>query len=113
MREGTIKPRHQDLSGSAMKLLFALLHSPSILLEISLCQQALFMRRKPFTHRLHNQVRDLVLRRKKDKSLHYNNSFLGEYECSLHALDREERKDEKEEIGSLETRSNNVSDQEI
>ncbi|GKC36173.1 hypothetical protein Tco_1048557, partial [Tanacetum coccineum] len=46
-------------------------------------------------------------------SLDYNNSFFGEYECSSLALDREERRDEKEEIGSLETRSNNVSDQEI
>ncbi|GJS21789.1 hypothetical protein Tco_0450421 [Tanacetum coccineum] len=45
--------------------------------------------------------------------LDYNNSFVGEYECSSLALDREERRDEKEEIGSLETRSNNVSDQEI
>ncbi|GJX40589.1 hypothetical protein Tco_0255579 [Tanacetum coccineum] len=60
-----------------------------------------------------NQDRDLVLRRKKKKSLDYNNSFLGEYECSSLALDREERRDEKEEIESLETRSNNVSDQEI
>ncbi|GJX59231.1 hypothetical protein Tco_0290621, partial [Tanacetum coccineum] len=60
-----------------------------------------------------NQDRDLVLRRKKEISLDYNNSFLGEYECSSLALDREERRDEKEEIGSLETRSNNVSDQEI
>ncbi|GJV83734.1 hypothetical protein Tco_1523632 [Tanacetum coccineum] len=50
---------------------------------------------------------------KKEKSLDYNNSFLGEYECSYLALDREEKRDEKEEIGSLETRSNNVSDQEI
>ncbi|GKB56588.1 retrovirus-related pol polyprotein from transposon TNT 1-94 [Tanacetum coccineum] len=49
----------------------------------------------------------MVLRRKKKKSLDYNNSFLGEYECSSLALDREERRDEKEEIGSLETRSNN------
>ncbi|GJV10905.1 hypothetical protein Tco_1352446 [Tanacetum coccineum] len=39
-------------SGSATKLFFALLHSPSILLEISLCQQAPFRRRKPFTRRL-------------------------------------------------------------
>ncbi|GJZ73279.1 hypothetical protein Tco_0637425 [Tanacetum coccineum] len=60
-----------------------------------------------------NQDRDLVLRRKKEKSLDYNNSFLGEYECSSLALDREEMRDEKEEIGSLETRSNNVSDQEF
>ncbi|GKB87037.1 hypothetical protein Tco_0959309, partial [Tanacetum coccineum] len=58
--------------------------------------------------RIHdNQDRDLVLRRKKKKSLDYNNSFLDEYECSSLALDREERRDEKEEIGSLETRSNN------
>ncbi|GJT14825.1 hypothetical protein Tco_0873531 [Tanacetum coccineum] len=55
-----------------------------------------------------NQDRDLVLRRKKEKSLDYNNSFLGEYECSSLALDREERIDEKEEIGSLKTRSNNA-----
>ncbi|GKG26885.1 hypothetical protein Tco_0402588, partial [Tanacetum coccineum] len=51
--------------------------------------------------------------RNKEKSLDYNNLFLGEYECSSLALDREEMRDEKEEIGSLETRSNNVSDQEI
>ncbi|GJT92224.1 hypothetical protein Tco_1081069 [Tanacetum coccineum] len=51
--------------------------------------------------------------RKKEKSLDYNNSFFGEYECSSLALDKEETRDEKEEIGSLETRSNNVSDQEI
>ncbi|GKF47632.1 hypothetical protein Tco_0137434, partial [Tanacetum coccineum] len=57
--------------------------------------------------------RDLVHRRKKKRSLDYNNSFLGEYECSSLALDREERRDEKEETGSLEPRSNNVSDQEI
>nr|GEY54496.1 uncharacterized mitochondrial protein AtMg00810-like [Tanacetum cinerariifolium] len=55
---------------------------------------------------------DLVLRRREEKSLN-KYSFLGEYECSSLALDREERKDEKEEIGSLETRSNNVSNQEI
>ncbi|GKC04134.1 hypothetical protein Tco_0995744 [Tanacetum coccineum] len=41
---------------------------------------------------------------KKEKSLDYNNSFLREYECSSLALDRVERRDEKEEIGSLETR---------
>ncbi|GJZ64311.1 hypothetical protein Tco_0620732 [Tanacetum coccineum] len=69
----------------ATKLLFALLHSPN------------------------NQDRYLVLRRKKKKSLDYNNSFLGEYECSSLALDREEMRDEKEEIGSLETKSNNVT----
>ncbi|GJZ81723.1 hypothetical protein Tco_0646717, partial [Tanacetum coccineum] len=50
---------------------------------------------------------------KKEKSLDYSNSILGEYECSSLALVREERRDEKEEIESLETRSNNVSDQEI
>ncbi|GJW89038.1 hypothetical protein Tco_0164378 [Tanacetum coccineum] len=50
---------------------------------------------------------------KKKKSLDYNNSFFGEYECSSLALDRKERRDAKEEIGLLETRSNNVSDQEI
>ncbi|GKE50999.1 hypothetical protein Tco_1486155, partial [Tanacetum coccineum] len=43
---------------------------------------------------------------KKEKSLDYNNLFLGEFECSSLALDREDRRDEKEEIGSLETRSN-------
>ncbi|GJQ89868.1 hypothetical protein Tco_0001007 [Tanacetum coccineum] len=36
--------------------------------------------------------RDLVLRRKKEKSLDYKNSFLGEYECSSLALDRGMRK---------------------
>nr|GEY59380.1 zinc knuckle CX2CX4HX4C [Tanacetum cinerariifolium]GEY68280.1 zinc knuckle CX2CX4HX4C [Tanacetum cinerariifolium] len=60
-----------------------------------------------------NQDRDLVLKRKKEISLDYNNSFLDEYECSFLALDREERRDEEEEIGSFKTRSNNVNDQEI
>ncbi|GJX89779.1 hypothetical protein Tco_0343105 [Tanacetum coccineum] len=63
--------------------------------------------------RQNNQDRDLVLRRKKEKSLDYNNSFLSEYECSSLALDKEERRDEKEEFGSLKSRSNNVSDQKI
>ncbi|GJR97397.1 hypothetical protein Tco_0269571 [Tanacetum coccineum] len=39
-----------------------------------------------------DQDRDLVLRRKKEKTLDYNNSFLGEYECSSLALDRGMRK---------------------
>ncbi|GKB02758.1 hypothetical protein Tco_0830847 [Tanacetum coccineum] len=57
-------------------------------------------------------VRNSVLvKRKKEISLDYNNSFLGEYECSSLALDREEMRDEEEEIGSLKTRTNNVSDQ--
>ncbi|GJZ87976.1 hypothetical protein Tco_0659758 [Tanacetum coccineum] len=43
-------------SGSAMKLFFALLYSPGILLEISLCQQAPFRRRKPLTRRLREGV---------------------------------------------------------
>ncbi|GJX64322.1 hypothetical protein Tco_0666845 [Tanacetum coccineum] len=46
----------------------------------------------------------------KDKSLDSNNSFLGEYKCSSLALDKEERRGEKEEIGSLETKSNNIDD---
>ncbi|GJX95831.1 hypothetical protein Tco_0351629 [Tanacetum coccineum] len=54
----------------------------------------------------YNQDRDLVLRRKKEKSLDYNNLFLGEYKfLFLHLI---EKRDEKEEIGSLETRSNNA-----
>ncbi|GJZ17704.1 hypothetical protein Tco_0553827 [Tanacetum coccineum] len=60
-----------------------------------------------------NQDRDLVLRRKKEKSLDYNDSFLGEYECSSLALDTEEKRDKKEEIGSLETRSNHVEKGEV
>ncbi|GJR44839.1 putative reverse transcriptase domain-containing protein [Tanacetum coccineum] len=64
-------------------------------------------------HTQDNQDKDLILGRKKEKSLDYNNSFLGEYECSSLALDKEERRDEKDEIGSLERRSNNVSDQKI
>ncbi|GJX95694.1 hypothetical protein Tco_0351492 [Tanacetum coccineum] len=60
----------------------------------------------------------MILRRRKKKSLDYNNSFLGEYECSSLALDRDERRgeesrNEKEEIRSLKTKSNNVTDQEI
>ncbi|GKC27956.1 hypothetical protein Tco_1035250, partial [Tanacetum coccineum] len=42
-----------------------------------------------------------VLRRKKETSLDYNNSFLGEYECSSLALDKEERRDEKKRLNHL------------
>nr|GEW29932.1 hypothetical protein [Tanacetum cinerariifolium] len=41
------------------------------------------------------------LLRKKEISLDYNNSFLGEYECSSLALDREERGDEKKRLDHL------------
>ncbi|GKB13549.1 hypothetical protein Tco_0847472, partial [Tanacetum coccineum] len=37
----------------------------------------------------------------KKKSLDYNNSFLGEYECSSLALDREEVRDEKKRLDYL------------
>nr|GEY00814.1 hypothetical protein [Tanacetum cinerariifolium] len=57
-----------------------------------------------------NYNRDLIIRRREERSLN-NNSFLGEYECSSLALDREERREEK--IRSLETRSKNVNGQEI
>nr|GEX70860.1 hypothetical protein [Tanacetum cinerariifolium] len=60
-----------------------------------------------------NQDKDLVLKRKKKISLDYNNSFLGGDECSSLAVDIEEIRDKKVEIGSLEIRSNNISDQEI
>ncbi|GJX49659.1 reverse transcriptase [Tanacetum coccineum] len=56
--------------------------------------------------------RGLNLRRRYKKSLIYNTSFLGEYECSSLALDRGRKKVE-DEIGSLEIRLNYVSDQEI
>ncbi|GJR75927.1 hypothetical protein Tco_0088292 [Tanacetum coccineum] len=48
-----------------------------------------------------NHDRDLVLRRKKEKSLDYNNLFPGEYECSSLALDKEERRDEKKRLDHL------------
>ncbi|GKC38655.1 hypothetical protein Tco_1051039, partial [Tanacetum coccineum] len=38
---------------------------------------------------------------KKKKSLDYNNSLLGEYECSSLALNREERRDEKKRLDHL------------
>ncbi|GJS07305.1 putative reverse transcriptase domain-containing protein [Tanacetum coccineum] len=38
---------------------------------------------------------------KKKKSLDNNNLFLGEYECSSLAVDREERKDEKKRLDHL------------
>ncbi|GKD87062.1 hypothetical protein Tco_1358216 [Tanacetum coccineum] len=47
------------------------------------------------------------LRRREEKSLIYNTSFLGEYECSSLALDRR-REEIEDEIGSLETRLNYV-----
>ncbi|GKA69622.1 hypothetical protein Tco_0775686 [Tanacetum coccineum] len=52
-----------------------------------------------------NQNRDLDLRRKEEKSLIYNTSFLGEYECSSLALDRRRKKvdpDLTEILGFLE-----------
>ncbi|GJT06010.1 hypothetical protein Tco_0840472 [Tanacetum coccineum] len=49
--------------------------------------------------------------RREEKSLIYNTSFLGKYECSSLALDRGRKKVE-DEIGSLEIRLNYVSDQE-
>nr|GEX98345.1 ribonuclease H-like domain-containing protein [Tanacetum cinerariifolium] len=48
-----------------------------------------------------NQDRDLVLKRKKEISLDYNNPFLGEYECSSLALDRDERIDENKRLNHL------------
>ncbi|GKB58824.1 RNA polymerase I-specific transcription initiation factor RRN3-like protein isoform X1, partial [Tanacetum coccineum] len=47
-----------------------------------------------------NYNRDLILRRREERSLN-NNSFLGEYECSSLALDREERRDEKKRLDHL------------
>ncbi|GJX29366.1 hypothetical protein Tco_0237445 [Tanacetum coccineum] len=60
----------------------------------------------------YQENRGLDLRRRGEKSIIYNTSFLGEYECSSLALDRR-RKKEEDEIGSLETSLNFVSDQEI
>ncbi|GJU11501.1 hypothetical protein Tco_1133897 [Tanacetum coccineum] len=45
--------------------------------------------------------RSFLVEKKKEKSLDYNNSFLGEYECSSLALDREERRDEKKRLDHL------------
>ncbi|GJY84388.1 hypothetical protein Tco_0497764 [Tanacetum coccineum] len=59
------------------------------------------------TKELENENRVLDLRRIEEKSLIYNTSFLGEYECSSLALDRGKKKVEYE-IGSLETRLNYV-----
>ncbi|GKF20043.1 hypothetical protein Tco_0068681, partial [Tanacetum coccineum] len=50
---------------------------------------------------------------REEKSLVYNTSFLGEYECSSLAVDRRRKKKIEDEIGSLETRLNYVSDKEI
>ncbi|GJT10157.1 retrovirus-related pol polyprotein from transposon TNT 1-94 [Tanacetum coccineum] len=47
-----------------------------------------------------NYNRDLILRRREERSLN-NNSFLGEYECSSLALDRDERRDEKKRLDHL------------
>nr|GEW73365.1 hypothetical protein [Tanacetum cinerariifolium] len=88
-----------------MKLLFALLHPQAI--QTHKIYTNGFIHYPIYTSTEDTQDRDLVLRRRKKKSLDYNNSFLGEYECSSLALDREQMRDEKEEIGSLETRSNN------
>ncbi|GJT59076.1 hypothetical protein Tco_1002609 [Tanacetum coccineum] len=47
-----------------------------------------------------NYNRDLILRRREERSLN-NNLFLGEYECSSLALDRDERRDEKKRLDHL------------
>ncbi|GJV90368.1 reverse transcriptase domain-containing protein [Tanacetum coccineum] len=44
---------------------------------------------------------ELGQRKKKEKSLDYNNSFLGEYGYSSLALDKEERRDEKNRLDHL------------
>ncbi|GJX60560.1 hypothetical protein Tco_0291950 [Tanacetum coccineum] len=48
---------------------------------------------------------DLVLRRREERSLN-NNSFLGEYECSSLALDREEMRDDKNSAVFIDRISN-------
>ncbi|GKD61793.1 hypothetical protein Tco_1299302, partial [Tanacetum coccineum] len=59
-----------------------------------------------FTHNPNHTIiqddcnRDLILKRREKISLN-NNSFLGEYECSSLALDREERRDEKKRLDHL------------
>ncbi|GKC55864.1 hypothetical protein Tco_1083462 [Tanacetum coccineum] len=65
-----------------------------------------------YTQTQDQENKGLDLRRIEEKSLIYNTSFLDEYEYSYIALDRGRRKVE-DEIGSLETRLNNVSDKEI
>ncbi|GJY10708.1 hypothetical protein Tco_0378893 [Tanacetum coccineum] len=65
-----------------------------------------------YTKTQDQENRVLNLRRRDEKSLIYNTPFLGEYESSSLALDRRRKKAE-DEIGSLETRLNYVSDQEI
>nr|GEY14086.1 UBN2 domain-containing protein [Tanacetum cinerariifolium] len=49
---------------------------------------------------LKHQMRDLILKRKEERSIN-NHSFLGEYECSSLALDREERREEKKRLDRL------------
>ncbi|GJT38973.1 hypothetical protein Tco_0938838 [Tanacetum coccineum] len=93
-----------------MKLLFALLHSPSIRLENQSTTSQDIHTHKIYTigstqYLNHTNTQDkynrgLVLRRKEERSL-INTSFLDEYECFSLAL-------EEEEIRSLETRSKKV-----
>ncbi|GJW57106.1 hypothetical protein Tco_0103837 [Tanacetum coccineum] len=85
--------------------------------EIKLAKYAKIALRDLYTIRFYTQTQDqenrgLDLKRREEKSLIYNTSFLGEYECSSLALDRRRKKVE-DEIGSLETRLIYVSDQEI
>ncbi|GJU52309.1 hypothetical protein Tco_1226023 [Tanacetum coccineum] len=103
MREGKIKPRHQDLqwfSYEAPLRLIPLLEYPTR--DFTMSTSSLYAEKTVYTSLT-----------KKEKSLDYNNSFLGEYECSTLALDREEKRDEKEEIGSLKTRSNNFEHEHV
>ncbi|GJX95374.1 hypothetical protein Tco_0351172 [Tanacetum coccineum] len=59
-----------------------------------------------FTHNLNHTItqdnynRDLILKRREERSLN-NNSFLDEYECSSLALDKGERRDEKKRLDHL------------
>ncbi|GJT79974.1 hypothetical protein Tco_1054316 [Tanacetum coccineum] len=50
---------------------------------------------------LKTQFETFITLKQKEKSLDYNNSFLGEYECSSLALDREEKRDEKKRLDHL------------
>nr|GEX71877.1 hypothetical protein [Tanacetum cinerariifolium] len=58
-----------------------------------------------YTQTQDQEIRVLDLKRREEKSLIYNTSFLGKYKCSSLALDRSRKKVE-DEIGSLEIRLN-------
>ncbi|GKA54289.1 hypothetical protein Tco_0753238, partial [Tanacetum coccineum] len=105
MREGTIKPRHQDLEWFGYEPLLRPTPRPEYPTgDFTMSISSLQAKKTVYTSLTLFSDTKLNVERREERSLN-NNLFHGEYECSSLALDREERREE--DIRSLETRSNN------